>query len=399
MVLIRHGEFSLEKYMKLARAKLARASGTLGLAALAVIVSPLAAADDSGWYAGANIGQSRAKIDDARITSSLIGSGFTSVSISNDDRDIGYKLFGGYQFNKNFALEGGYFNLGQFAYTATTVPPGTLIGDIKLQGLNLDAVGTLPITEKFSVFGRVGVNYAEAKDSFGGTGAVHVTNPNPSKRDTNYKFGVGLQYALTESLAMRAEVERYRINDAVGNKGDIDLVSVGLIYRFGGKSPAPEPVVVAAAPQPVAVMPQPAPPPVVVTPPAAPRKVTFSADSLFDFDKSAVKPTGQQDLDRLAAELKDASFDVITVTGHTDRLGSHAYNMKLSTRRAEAVQAYLVERAGISADKVTAKGVNGADPVTKPGECVGKKATKALVACLQPDRRVEVEVAATKAVK
>ncbi len=62
-----------------------------------------------------------------------------------------------------------------------------------------------------------------------------MSNPDPSKRETNYKFGVGIQYNFTESLGMRAEAERYRINDAVGNRGDIDLFSLGLVYRFGGK--------------------------------------------------------------------------------------------------------------------------------------------------------------------
>src|SRR5450759_3431255 len=123
--------------------KLARASGTLGLAALAVIASPFALADDSGWYGGINIGQSRAKIDDARITSSLVGQGAATTSITGDDHDTGFKLFGGYKINKNFAVEGGYFDLGRFGFTATT-PAGTLSGNIKLKGLNLDAVGILP---------------------------------------------------------------------------------------------------------------------------------------------------------------------------------------------------------------------------------------------------------------
>jgi len=383
--------------------KLARASGTLGLAALAVIASPFAVADDSGWYGGLNIGQSRAKIDDAKITSSLLGAGLNTTSIAEDNRDTGYKLFGGYKFNRNFALEGGYFDLGRFSFianTATTVPAGTLSGDIRIRGVNLDAVGILPITERFSAFGRVGMNYAEARDSFTGTGLVNVIRPNPSKREANYKFGAGLQYDFTESLGMRLEAERYRINDAVGNKGDVDLFSVGLVYRFGAKTPAPapraEPVAAAPAPQPVVVTPPPPPPPAVTPPPPAPRKVTFSADSLFAFDKAIVKPAGKQQLDKLAADLRGANFDVITVTGHTDRIGTHAYNMKLSTRRAEAVKAYLVEAAGIPAGKIAARGTDGSDPVTKPGECKGKKATKALIACLQPDRRVEVEVSGTR---
>lgn len=62
-------------------------------------------------------------------------------------------------------------------------------------------------------------------------------NPSPSKSDMNYKFGARLQYDFNQSLGMRAEVERYRINDAVGNQGDVDLVSVGLVYRFSAKRP------------------------------------------------------------------------------------------------------------------------------------------------------------------
>ncbi len=217
--------------------KLARASGTLGLAVLAAIASPFAVADDLGWYGGLNIGQSTAKIDDARITSNLLGAGFAASSIVDDNHDTGYKLFGGHKFNRNFALEGGYFDLGKFGFTATTIPAGTLSGSIRLNGLNLDAVGILPITERFSAFGRVGMNYAQARNSFSGTGAVNVLNPNPSKREMNYKFGAGLQYDFNESIGMRAEAERYRINDAVGSKGDIDLLSVGLVYRFSARRP------------------------------------------------------------------------------------------------------------------------------------------------------------------
>ncbi|MFY9327650.1 MAG: outer membrane beta-barrel protein [Georgfuchsia sp.] len=377
--------------------KLAKHSGMLSLAALAIIASPLALAEDSGWYGGLNVGQSRAKIDDDKITSGLLSGGFATTGISDDDRDTGYKIFGGYQFNRNFALEGGYFDLGEFGFTATTLPAGTLNGQIKIKGFNLDMVGILPFTEKFSAFGRLGLTRAEAKDRFSGSGLVTVLNPSPSERATNVKFGAGLQYHFTPALGLRLEAERYRINDAVGNKGDIDLVSLGLVYRFGAKTqePAPrevvpEPVVVAVAPEPM---------PVVVAPPPrppAPKKVSFSADSLFDFDKAAVKPTGKEDLDNFAAELKGIDFDVIMVTGHTDRIGSHAYNMKLSTQRAEAVKAYLVESAGIPADKIVTKGVDGSEPVTKPEDCKGNKATKKLIACLAPDRRVEVEVNGTK---
>jgi OOP family OmpA-OmpF porin len=362
-----------------------------------------AMADNTGWYGGANLGQSQATIDDARITSGLLANGLTAGGINDINRDLGFKVFGGYQYNKYFAVEGGYFDLGQFGFNTSTIPAGTLSGDIKLKGLNLDAVGILPITEKFSVFGRIGVTHTQANDSFVGTGAVNVLNPNPNSRETNLKVGLGLQYALTDSLTLRSEIERYRIDDAVGNKGDVDLVSVGLVYRFGAKTPipvarqfTPEPVVLAQAQTPaVVVVPvvvpaQPPPPPPA---PPVPVKVTLAADSLFDFDNASVKPAGRLELDKLVADLRGVDFDVINVTGHTDRIGSHAYNQKLSTRRAEAVGIYLVESGGIPAQKISAKGVNGSDPVTKPGDCVGTKATKALITCLQPDRRVDVEVA------
>jgi OOP family OmpA-OmpF porin len=377
-------------------------SGVLGLAVLAMSASSVAVADDAGWYIGANVGQSRATIDNARITSQLLGAGFATTAITDDEQHIGFKLFGGYQLNRYFALEGGYFDLGRFGFTATTLPPGTLKGTIKLDGFNLDAVGLLPFGSRWSAFGRVGANYASAKDTFTGTGAVNVLDPSPSKSGINIKYGAGLQYQFTRAFGGRLEAERYRVNDAVGHKGDVDLFSLGLVYRFGTKAPPPPPPPPPPAPEPVAVAPvvvPPEPAPVVAPPPPrrpVPTKVSFSADSLFGFDKSTVNATGKVDLDLFASDLKGATFDHITVIGHTDRIGSKAYNTKLSMERAEAVKTYMVESGGIAAEKIWTKGVANADPETKPGDCPGAKRTKALIDCLQPDRRVEVEVSGTK---
>ncbi|MDH2918741.1 MAG: OmpA family protein, partial [Sideroxydans sp.] len=156
----------------------------------------------------------------------------------------------------------------------------------------------------------------------------------------------------------------------------------------------------------VVVVTTPAPPAetiFVMVPPPPPKKVVFSADSgtdaLFGFGKSDVQPTGKRALDKFATELKGAKYEVITITGHTDRIGSSAANMKLSTRRAESVRSYLIASAGIPADKVTAKGMGGTQHMTKPNECKGNKATNKLVTCLAPDRRVEVEVIATRTSK
>src|ERR1700733_2678382 len=119
--------------------KIARAIGMMAtLATVAVTLSPTAFADDdAGWYAGFNAGESRATIDDGRITAGLLGDGFTTTSISDDNSHFGFKVFGGYEFNRYLALEGGYFNLGQFGFTADTVPAGSFRGDIKLHGAHI----------------------------------------------------------------------------------------------------------------------------------------------------------------------------------------------------------------------------------------------------------------------
>lgn len=346
-----------------------KTSGTLGLAILAVLASANAAAAEPGFYGGFNVGQSAATIDDERITSTLLGQGFTTVSIDDDDRDTGFKVFGGYQFGRHFALEGGYFNLGEFGYTATTVPAGTLTGNIKLQGVNLDALGILPFTERFSAFARVGVIYAEAKDTFTSTGAVLVTDPNPSKRDTNYKFGVGLQFDLTEKIGMRAEVERYRIDDAVGNKGDVDLASLGLVVRLGPPAQTPiGPAPIAAAscstmdddgdgvnncddkcPGSQAGQ--------AIGPDGCPVPLTIDLKGVnFDFDKATLRPDGVVILDEAISILGRYPDLRVEVAGHTDSIGSDAYNQGLSERRSRTVYDYLTGH-GIDAGRLI--GPNG----------------------------------------
>ncbi len=380
--------------------KFTRTSIAFALGSLASLAAPFAVAQESsGWYAGGSIGRSAATIDDARITSGLAAQGLGGIGISNDDRSTGYKLFGGYQLNPYFAVEAGLFDLGHFGYHASTTPPGTLSGDMRVKGLNLDLVGTLPLTGQLSALGRIGATSIRASDSFATTGAVVLpyASTNPSERSSGLKAGIGLAYAFTPAVAVRLEAERYRLKDAVGNRGDVDLVSVSLVYRFGTTS-APRPQAVAAAPPAVEMAPMMAAAPMAAAPaPAAPpdavpMRVSLSADALFDFDASVIKPAGREQLDKLASDLRGTRYDAIQVTGHTDRLGPHDYNMKLSARRAEAVAGYLTQSAGIAAGRISARGVDGMEPVTAPGDCKGTRPTPALIACLQPDRRVDVEV-------
>ena len=122
--------------------------------------------------------------------------------------------------------------------------------------------------------------------------------------------------------------------------------------------------------------------------------------SLFEFDKATIRPQGTWSLDKFISDLKGLDYgldyDGITVTGHSDRIGSPKYNMKLSIRRAEAVKAYLVEHGKIDPSRISVIGKGETEPVTEPGQCRGQKVTEELKACKAPDRRVEIEVSGIK---
>ncbi len=146
--------------------------------------------------------------------------------------------------------------------------------------------------------------------------------------------------------------------------------------------PAPAPVAVAPAPPPAAAAPRPAPAP---QPPAA-TKVTYAADAFFDFDKSVLKPEGRAKLDDLVGKVKGINLEVIIAVGHTDSVGTDAYNQKLSVRRAEAVKAYLVSK-GIEKNRVYTEGKGEKQPVADNKTAEGRA----------KNRRVEIEVVGTRA--
>ncbi|WCM95371.1 OmpA family protein [Acidovorax sp. NCPPB 2350] len=143
----------------------------------------------------------------------------------------------------------------------------------------------------------------------------------------------------------------------------------------------------AAAPAPAAVpAPAAAPAPAPAPAPAVASKVTYAADAFFDFDKSVLKPEGKAKLDDLVSKVKNVNLEVIIAVGHTDSIGSDAYNQKLSVRRAEAVKAYLVSK-GIEKNRVYTEGKGEKQPVADNKTKEGRA----------KNRRVEIEVVGTRA--
>ncbi|WP_321912243.1 OmpA family protein [Paraburkholderia sp. J11-2] len=139
------------------------------------------------------------------------------------------------------------------------------------------------------------------------------------------------------------------------------------------------------APQPVPVAPVAV---AVVAPAVLAKPVTLAADALFDFDSAVLKPEGHREVELLAKQVRDAGIklDVLTVKGYTDRFGSVAHNRRLSQQRAQAVVDAL-KAEGVSADRFAIEGLGAANAVV---QCPGKKATPSVVACLKPNRRVEI---------
>ena len=140
----------------------------------------------------------------------------------------------------------------------------------------------------------------------------------------------------------------------------------------------------APAAAPAAAKPAPAPAPA----PVASSKVTYAADAFFDFDKAVLKPEGKAKLDDLVSKVKDINLEVIIAVGHTDSIGTDAYNQKLSVRRAEAVKAYLVSK-GIEKNRVYTEGKGKKQPVADNKTKEGRA----------KNRRVEIEVVGTRAAK
>ena len=168
--------------------------------------------DTKAFYAGANIGQSKFKVD-------------CQPGQTCDDSDTAFKIFGGYSFNKNWAAELGYSDLGS---AKISDPTGS--AEIKATAWDLAAVFSWPFSSSgFSVFGRAGLYMGETKFSGDASG---------SKTTTDLTYGIGGQYDFSRNLGLRAEWQRFSKmkahDDSTGDDstGDVDALTIGVIYRF-----------------------------------------------------------------------------------------------------------------------------------------------------------------------
>lgn len=200
--------------MKKVLAGLCMAAGMAGFSGMAL-------ADNSGFYVVGAVGQVRG-VSKSNTDASLTALGATGFVSNMNSNATAFKLLAGYQLNTNFAIEGGYVDVGKFDYTATG---GNLISPVslssKVTGWGLGAVGILPVTSQFGALGKLGVARVNASCS----SSANVVASCPSKTDLTY--GLGVKYDLTSAVSLRGDWDSYK---GVSQRANVWTVGVG--YKF-----------------------------------------------------------------------------------------------------------------------------------------------------------------------
>ncbi|MGJ7459156.1 porin family protein [Halomonas sp. RA08-2] len=210
----------------------------IATAALATLVATPAFAQSyqynphEGPYIGAGFGQAKTGAD-LDLGDELRSEGFTVISTNTDDADVGFKVFAGYQFNPNFAIEASYLNFGDFESNAQTVVgdiPASIQGDISVEGFGFALVGKLPIQNGFSVYGKLGLIAWDADIDVRTDTLIGNISASDGEDGIDPFYGIGAEYVINQ-LILRAEIERYDLSEG-GDDFEIDLISASIGYRF-----------------------------------------------------------------------------------------------------------------------------------------------------------------------
>jgi OOP family OmpA-OmpF porin len=345
-------------------------AATLGLTAVS------AQAEDmyrGAWYGGAGIG--------AMDTDSDLDA----------HNGVGPYITIGKELSQSWDLQ------GRFGYTETDEDLNLGLGEsgeYKSTSLELDALYMFS-RDKFRPFLLAGLGVTENDLDY----SVPGFDVDGDKTSWLASVGLGAQYLINDSFGFQADLRhqisraRVKVSNGVIGASDTEtignnILSLGGFVRFG----APAPVVAEPAPEPAPIpVAEPAPEPAPAPAPKCEPKidtVTIGAEKLFGFDKANLKADGRAALDEAVEQIKsNPKITNVLVTGHTDRLGSYAYNQKLSERRAKQVADYLASK-GVSSNIITSTGRGESVPVVA---CKGIKNRKALIECLAPNRRVTIE--------
>ena len=362
--------------------------------AIALVVAGLAAASvaqaapqANTFYVGAKAGQAsfhdgiKSNTDATNPRSLNFGNGYHRNSVT-------YGVFGGYQVlnqdNFGLAVEAGYDDFGRVKFLRngkTNVKHTNHGAHLGVKG-SYNLGGLTSALEGLDFYGRAGAALVRSDYKVYNSKGARVRGAGEHSLRVSPVFAAGFEYALPSlpELALRLEyqwlarVGKLRTgrteNSSVDYNPWIGSINAGLSYRFGQ----------GAAP--------------VVAPEVVSKTFNLSSDVTFAFGKANLKPQAKATLDGIYGEIAQVNNANVAVAGYTDRIGKDAPNLKLSQRRADSVANYLVAK-GVPAQNISAVGHGKANPVTG-STCDAVKGRKALIACLAPDRRVEIAVNGTK---
>jgi OmpA-OmpF porin, OOP family len=196
----------------------------------------------SPWYAGIGIGITDASIPENTVngidSALTAANGATFSVVDKDKRSTGVKLLVGYSFNRNFAVEGGYAVLGKSSvdmdFRSGLSSVGSFNMEYKMYATFVDAVGLLPLGEKWSLIGRLGVNYGRTAANFNGSPITLIaSNNDKSESKIREKFGAGIDYNLNPAFTVRAEWEHYKMPDPLSDElFNVNTATMSVLFHF-----------------------------------------------------------------------------------------------------------------------------------------------------------------------